>query len=212
MAIFSSYFDITRGYWFILDHRFDASLQDVAGHFKDLIKMQDKELRDLRQEVPFIMAQSNSRIPWADVRNWDSWDSWSICWRYFMISQDHFTNNALHILQMCWIAEPLIFRCVKPKNQSKCIGRSLRLVFSGKSQVQKLKTENDELRQLTTDEDKTILLWKARPENSPKIRHGPTWSNTSGDVLVYFIFFHLSFQLYLYIIELAHKNDKYNYI
>ena len=115
MAIFSSYFDITRGYWFILDHRFDASLQDVAGHFKDLIKMQDKELRDLRQEVPFIMAQSNSRISWADVRNWDSWDSWSICWRYFMISQDHFTNNALHILQMCWIAEPLIFRCVKPK-------------------------------------------------------------------------------------------------
>ncbi|CAL1133276.1 unnamed protein product [Cladocopium goreaui] len=50
--------------------------EDVAGHFKDLIKMQDKELRDLRQEV------------------------------------------------------------------------------------QKLKTENDELRQLTTDEDKTILLWK----------------------------------------------------
>lgn len=62
------------------------------------------------------MAQSNSRISWADVRNWDSWDSWSICWRYFMISQDHFTNNALHILQMCWIAEPLIFRCVKQKN------------------------------------------------------------------------------------------------
>lgn len=29
------------------------------------------------------------------------------------------------------------------------------------SQVQKLKAENDELRKLTTDEDKTLLLWKA---------------------------------------------------
>lgn len=32
----------------------------MAGHFKDLIKMQDKELRDLRQEVlKSVMAQSN---------------------------------------------------------------------------------------------------------------------------------------------------------
>lgn len=88
----------------------------------------------------------------------------------------------------------------------KCIGRSLRLVisakFSAKSQVQKLKTENDELRQLTTDEDKTILLWKAGPENRTNIRHGPTWSNSYlGMCLFHFFSFIFSIILYnIYII------------